>query len=214
MTDYMGDMSDPGTLVINEEAVAFYLGGMTPHIWTPLQVHRQTARYRHPIWVFGNNPGHNGGILDGWSAVQAAKALGVPAGTAISLDMETNKADAADVAYVEAARSVIAEQGYFTSLYGSLSTITAYPAFGGGKWVADWTGQPHLTGITGEWACQFVAGGQMGNPEPWDISVIKDVATSHLWDIEAVAVDYGVLVQIPSGNTRAVKSLNGGRTWE
>lgn len=208
MTDYMGDMANPGTLAIKEEVAAFYIGGDTPHVWTETQIKTQTARYLHPIWVYNpTRPGTDNGIIDAHHAVQQCKALGIPSGVSISFDMEEH----VDKAYLEGARSVVAPTGYWTSVYGSKSTIAENPVFGGGRWVADWTGSAHLSGIDREWACQWQKANAPGNPNPWDISVVKD--TSHLWDVQGIDPEWAVLVQLPAGTTKMVKSLNGGKTW-
>lgn len=207
MTIFMGDISDPGTLRIDEEVVAFYIGGNTPHVWTQQQIEMQTARYRHPVWVYDPaRPGTDNGIIDGHKAVAQLQALKVPTGVAVSLDMETHE----DAAYVDGARSVIASTGYWTSVYGSLDFIRANPRWGGGYWVADWiTPPPSQAQLpSGTWACQYQ---QATSEIPWDISAVFD--TSHLWDVEGITPAHAVLVEIPSGNTRVVSSLNGGSTW-
>lgn len=215
MTDLtMGDMSDPGTLIIREDIAAFYLGGWTPHVWTAAQVGSQTAKYRHPIWTYNpNKPGHDSGIIDGHNAVTAAKALGVHAEVAISIDME----DKIDAEYINAFRSVIAPAGFWTSIYGSASTVAHNPHWGGGYWVADWpaageTGTPHFTNLEGEWACQWQAAEKPGNENPWDISAVKDA--THLWDITQPAREVATLVRLPSGAASTVYSVNGGVTWQ
>lgn len=211
MSTYMGDIADPGTMVVKEEAVAFYIGGNTPHVWTAQQIHMQTARYRHPIWVYNpGRPGADNGLVDGHKAVAQCKALGVPTEVSISFDMEAH----VDEAYLTAVHSVVAPSGYWTSVYGSRDTITKNPAFGGGRWVADWldTGEPHLTGVPGEWACQFVNAGGKGNAAPWDLSLVKDI--THLWDITQATREVATLVRLPSGSAKTVYSYNGGVTWE
>lgn len=203
---YMGDMSDPGTLRIAEDVVAFYIGGATPHVWTKLQIDTQTAKWRHPIWVYDpNRPGADNGIIDAHKAVQQCRALGVPSEVTISFDMETH----VDPAYLNAVHSVVAPSGYWTGVYGSRDYITQNPSFGGGRWVADWTDQAHYSGIEGEWACQF----QPANDKlPWDLSLVK--STAHLWDVTMPARESAVLVRLPSGSSKIVYSVNGGVTWE
>ena len=207
MTVYMGDMSDPGTIKIDEDVVGFYIGGDTPHVWTLAQIEMQTARYRHPIWVYNPaKPGTDNGIIDGHKAVIQCQALKIPSGVAISLDMETH----ADPAYVNAARSVIASSGYWTSVYASLDYIKSQPRWGDGYWIADWTGSPPDPADlpAGTWACQYKPA---GDGVPWDTSIVW--STAHLWDTQGINPTHAVLVEIPSGNTRAVQSLNGGTTW-
>lgn len=204
----MGDISDPGTMLVTEDVVAFYLGGRTPHVWTPVQVHMQTARWRHPIWVYGNRPGSDGGRLDGLDVVAALKALGAPKGIAVSFDMET----AVDGGYLEAADAELKAAGFFASEYGSRDFIAANPVLSGGRWTAEWTGIPHYTGLPGEWACQWQRAGATGDDHPWDVSVVNEV--SQLWDTRAPVTLSAVLVQLPTGSTRVVHSSNNGVTWE
>src|SRR6266498_2611689 len=47
----MFDAAYPPTSPPNWEAVAFYLGGNTPHVWTDSEIERQPARWRLPIFV-------------------------------------------------------------------------------------------------------------------------------------------------------------------
>lgn len=206
---FMGDMADPGTLVVKEDAVAFYIGGYTPHVWTTVQINRQTAKYRHPIWVYDpNHPGLESGIVDGTKAVQQCRALKIPALTTISFDMETS----VDAAYLNGVHSVVGPSGYWTGVYGSLDFITQNPVFGGGRWVAHWTGTPHLTGVPGEWACQYQKADAPGDADPWDLSLIDDPA--HLWDPTAPEREVATLVRLPSGAASTVYSVNGGVTWQ
>jgi hypothetical protein len=209
MTFTMGDMSDPGTLAMKTDIVAFYIGGMTPHVWTATQLNQQTARYRLPIWVYGNTSGTDGGMLDGTKCVNALHSLGVPSGVRVCIDMETGK----DVAYVTEFQKVLTANGFNTHYkvvdYGSKDFVYGNPQEQGGYWVADWTGSAHL--VSGSWATQWQAANGTGNPNPWDISEVSTVDS--LWDIHAPVVMHGVVVSLPNGLARNVRSTNGGATW-
>lgn len=171
----MADQSDPGTSDIPEKITGFYFGGNTPHVWTRQQIDRQSARYMNPIWVYGKVSGYEGGQYEAGLAVKACRALGIPYGVRISVDME----DTQDFEYTNGFHDVIKSSGgYWTGLYGSRDTIVNFPLFGGGKWVADWTGQAHFSGMAGEWACQYASARMIG--KPYDVSLVRN--TTLLWD--------------------------------
>lgn len=175
----MADWSDPGTTVITGvDAIAFYLGGWTPHVWTATQIKAQTVGLMLPIWVYDpSRAGSANGTSDGNSAVAALKAAGVPAGVRVVVDMEA----VVDQPYVTAFRNVIAAAGYWTTVYGSASTLFGNYAQaqgpGGGWWVADWTESPFMYSHAGVWATQYHNGGT-GNPS-WDQSTVA--VLDHLW---------------------------------
>lgn len=204
MTFSMGDMSDPGTLVVKTDIVAFYVGGMTPHVWSTVQVERQTARYRLPIWVYGNTNGTDGGTIDGTKCLAALRTFGVPNGSRVVIDMETAK----DPAYVSAFDAVLNGAKFNTHYrvvdYGSADFVLANPNSGSGYWVADWTGSPHL--FPGSWATQWQKADGAGNPNPWDISEVS--TTAGLWNIEVPKVMSGMLVELPNGATKLLHSTD------
>src|SRR5216117_1763143 len=100
----------PGT-----DAVAFYIGGDTPHPWTDAEILRQSARYRLPIWVRSNPSGAAQGRAEGHVAADWAHAHKQPLGTCIALDLET----AINGDYVKAFDSAVRSAGYKTLVYGS-----------------------------------------------------------------------------------------------
>lgn len=176
----MADWSDPGTTdITGVDAVAFYLGGWTPHVWTATQIKDQSAYWALPIWVYNpNTPGSAQGTADGKAALGALKSLGIPTDTRIVVDMEGST----DISYLQSFRSVIAQSGhgYHMTIYGEASTVftnwTNISGPGGGWWVADWTGTPHIYGHDGVWATQWI---DALNPPSWDQDVIVDF--SYLW---------------------------------
>lgn len=172
----MADISDPGTTVIPPspaglEAFAFYAGGNTPHVWTAAQIARQQLRFAVPVWVYG--PGASG-TADGQDAAAALRALGIPAGTAVRLDMETG----VDTGYCRQFRAAVDAAGYWFGPYGSASSVFGNPHGGAGWWVADWTGHPHEYPHDHVWGTQYADAAQAGLP--WDLSELSSLA--HCWD--------------------------------
>lgn len=207
MTWTMGDLANPGTLKIAEQAVAFYTGGMTPHVWTPSQVAAQTAQLRLALWTYGRMQGKDGGIIEAVECRDALLTYGYPRGSKVVIDIET----LVDAEYIKNFEYLMSVFGYSTGVYGSLDTIEKNPLTQGGRWVAHYTGIPHFTGVPGEFACQWQKAEATGNEKPWDISAVKEIGG--FWNIDAIDVMEAVLVQTPSGATRHVVSRNNGGTW-
>lgn len=172
----MGDWSDPGTATYDAalDVAAFYCGGNTPHVWTKAQLDRQPQRYVVPIFVKpAGSSGYQAGINDGHAAVAAAKTYAVGAGRLV-LDMETW----VDNPYSHGFRDgVAANNGWFTVVYGSKSTVFGNHCPGGGWWVADWVGKPYEYPGDHVWATQCEPADAS---HPWDIS--ECVNLSHVWD--------------------------------
>ena len=156
------------------QAVAGYIGGNTPHVWTPDEWRRFGNLRQFPIWVgyAENDPaGH------GQQCVAAMQALGwrqnAPDRRAVILDEESQ----VDVAWVDTFASEIWGAGYQTFMYGSLATIMQDPPKEG-YLVADWTGVPAVPPY------QNVVGCQYQENVPWDgtqvdLSVITDTMLVH-----------------------------------
>jgi hypothetical protein len=206
MSMTMGDMSNPGSLVIKEDAFGFYIGGNTPWVWTPAQIDRQTARYRLPIWVYGKLGGANGGYAEGFQALMSLVSMKAQKGCFIALDMEVS----VDVDYVHAFDDVLTYGGYHTTVYGSKDTVTKNPYLDYGYWTADYTGVEHDDPQS--WAVQWQAAGKDGNPNPWDISVVSANGGA-LWNTDAAPLQEGIIVSLTTGGTRKVESANGGVSW-
>jgi hypothetical protein len=210
MTWTMGDLSNPGTIKVEEQAVAFYAGGNTPHVWTKQQVDSQIASLRIALWTYGGAgaAGKSGGLLDAVACRDALLAYGYPRNSKVVIDME----DHVDAEYIDGFEYLMSVFGYGTGVYAQADTIEHNPLPQGGRWVADWTGVPHFTNIPGEFACQWQKAGGTGNQDkPWDVSAVKDI--SGFWDTYAIEQMEAVLVYVPSGATRHVTSKNAGATW-
>lgn len=153
--------------------VAGYIGGHTPHTWTRDEWDRYRGLKKLPIWVPGPAVHvQENAEADGWQILEALYNLNVPKGSAVVLDMETSEAPNFD----RALEHLIMWGGYRPWVYGSKSTISQNP--GSDYWVADYTHQPHFTGIRGERACQWTDG------QEYDQSLVKDwqfVNRLHAW---------------------------------
>jgi hypothetical protein len=190
------------------EAVAGYIGGNTPHVWTDAEWARQKARWRLPIFTRSS---------DGDPAADARRTIAwltrhrVPKGAVVALDFETR----VDAGYLRAFDSALKRAGWKVILYGSLSTVLHNPKPSGGYWVAHWTNVPHL--VPGSAATQYASDVMLR--KPWDASLVAD--STPLWDtrkedisiVDATTKKYldGHFAQVLSRVDRAVQRV-GGRT--
>ena len=201
----MYDDSTPPSHPPGTDVVAFYIGGDTPHIWTDAEIHRQTARYRLPIWVRSNPTGAAQGRLEGRAAADWAISHKQPTGTCIALDFEM----AINSDYVKAFDSAVHMHGFKTILYGSAAFVLHNPRPSGGYWVAEWDGHASLPAA---WTAKQYASDQMLN-RSWDLSVVAN--DTPLWDthnpitqVEELDMPYGTLT---GANARGGASLPKGR---
>ena len=120
------------------QAVAGYIGGNTPHVWTAAEWQRFGHLRQFPIWTgyAEANPTHHGK-----QAVAAMQALGWAAGRpnrrAVIVDEETE----VNAAWIDAFAAVVWAAGYQTFIYGSLATVLDNPPKEG-YLVADWNDVP------------------------------------------------------------------------
>jgi hypothetical protein len=155
-----------------DQVVFGYLGGDTPHVWTPAEWAAQKARYRVGIWTRSNPVGAAQGKSEGEAAVAAWRALGAPAGTLLVLDYET----AINSAYLTAFDDAAVAGGCKVAVYGSTSTVYRNPKPSGGYFPADITNTPHLVPGTLITQYEFESG--------WDDDEVAAGATSMLWDTQ------------------------------
>jgi hypothetical protein len=149
MAYFMIDVSNPTASGITKMpdgyvAVAGYIGGDTPHVWTSEEWGYFPGWRKLPIWTRTKDNSPQDGAADGWAAVQALYGLGLPGrgsgqGTPIALDLETYQ----DPAYVTAFAGVAEWAGFPVFPYGSASTVRGNPECWG-YWAADWTNSEHL----------------------------------------------------------------------
>ena len=148
---------------------AFYVGGDTPHVYTDAEVKAIRARYGVPIWT-GYDFQHDG-------ATEAAKVVawlhahGWKTGTLVAVDTE----ELVIPDFLAAFNQVITAAGWLLLHYESKVAIAGNPSTSGGKWVADWTGIPHLR--PGDTATQYVPDAWLG--APYDLSLIRADARLH-----------------------------------
>src|SRR6266545_4283956 len=153
------------------EAVAGYIGGNTPHVWTDQEWARQPARWRLPIFTRSTGGDPN---TDAAQAVRWLRAHGVPPGVCVALDYETR----IDPDYLRVFDWIIQQAGYLTLLYGTRRTVVQNPRPSGGYWVAEWTGTPHL--YPGSAATQWSGSGPFGGI--YDPNLVAD--STPLWDTQ------------------------------
>lgn len=126
-------------------AVAGYLGGNTPHVWTLDEWNRFPDLRKLPIWV-KDGDGYHAGEVAGESAAMAAHRLGwrsfADHRRAIACDMETST----DASFVHGFNDAVRDAGYVTFPYGSASSITGLPPCAG-YWVARWDHSATLEAI-------------------------------------------------------------------
>lgn len=118
------------------QAVAGYIGGSTPHVWTPAEWQRFRDLRQFPIYV---GSGRTNGPDDGQDAVREVQARGWAPHEkntrAIILDMEAET----DPEYVNGFADVVFKAGYCTVVYVSESVMGNTPVREG-FWVALWDG--------------------------------------------------------------------------
>src|SRR6266496_79236 len=165
----MWDAAYPPTSPPNWEAVAFYLGGNTPHVWTDSEIERQPARWRLPIFVRS----HDGDPLaDAHASIVWLVRHEVPRGVTLALDYETR----VDAAYLAAFDRAVTDAGWRVMVYGTRDFVLRNPKPSGGYWVAEWTGSPHL--YPGSAATQWSGSGPFGGA--YDPNLVAD--DTLLWD--------------------------------
>jgi hypothetical protein len=160
----MGDSSVPVVPPAQLPAFAFYIGGDTPHIWSPAEIRQLTARYGLPIWV-NVNPAADG-VAMGRDIVARLRAMDWPRGSAVVLDIEN--IDQEQV--ILAVEGAVAGGGYELMVYESKGALPSMETYTGLRWVADWTGLPHL--YPGSEATQYASAEMAGLA--YDASVIEE----------------------------------------
>jgi len=163
------------------DVAAGYIGGDTPHVWTPAEWAAARARYRLPIWT-RSDVGAVDALADARACIAALRAAGAPAGCTVALDLET----AVSGAYTGAFHATLNAAGYRVMAYGSRSTVGRNVA--DWYWIADWTGRPHM--VTGA----RVGATQWTNGTTYDQSLIStDVP---LWDMQQEDDDMATAAEI------------------
>ena len=112
-------------------AVAGYIGGNTPHVWTEAEWKRFGKLHKLPIWV-RSDPANVDAEDDAFGALKRLYELRVPRGITVVMDLEA----AVDACYVHKFQSVMRWAGFYAWVYGSVSTVFKNPP-ADGYWVAD-----------------------------------------------------------------------------
>jgi hypothetical protein len=133
-------------------AVAGYIGGNTPHIWTIPEWQRFGALVQFPIWV---GAGRSDGAYDGQAAAGAMHAHGWNPGSpnrrGCVLDMEGQ----VNPGYVDEFGVSIWQAGYQTFIYEDLAALGGNPAKEG-IWLALWDGLADIPAYAAVLAHQYL----------------------------------------------------------
>lgn len=168
----MIDASDPPPDAAGASAVAGYIGGNTPHVWTRAEWQRFAHTRQFPIWV---GAGRINGTTDGRAAVDAALKLGWrahrPQRRAIICDVEAFSMRV----YLDDFAAEVWAAGFQTEVYESMAVVASNPGKEG-IWVADWDGIMDLPNGTN--AHQYVPNVPYEGTEI-DISVISGEFLNH-----------------------------------
>lgn len=155
------------------DVVCLYGGGDTPHIWSMVEIARQKARYRLPIWV-RSNPAQASALTDASNFLAWLRSIGCPSGVATVLDLET----AINASYVTAFCAQMHRFDYLVLPYGSSSTLFRNPVCDG-----------YFVALPGAQAiptdCVGVQYGQ-GGGGAWDLDWFADDLP--LWDMQPTPV--------------------------
>ena len=143
-------------------AVAGYIGGDTPHVWTGAEWRRFGKLRKLPIWV-RSNPSQVNAEGDAFGALERLFELRVPRGTTVAVDLETS----VDGDYVRTFRRVMRWAGFYAWVYGSASTVFRNPP-ADGYWVADYAGRGPFM-----YRHKMVKATQYANGQHYDSSLVK-----------------------------------------
>lgn len=130
---WMADASVPPASRPRLYAIAGYIGGDTPEVWTHYDWAGQPAPFRLPIFTAANREDIACAAgEDAWEIMAALSALGVPTRFTVAVDIETRIYGT----YLQALSAYLAPRPLLT--YGSLSTLLHCPPTSGGRWAAKW----------------------------------------------------------------------------
>lgn len=168
---WMYDASNPDFIRPHLYAVAGYVGGDTPHVWTRQEWAASGASKRLPIFTASNRADSViAAVEDGSAFRYALISLGVPQHVTVAVDIETRVYDN----YLDELNEQMADWRLMT--YGSVSTLVQNMTTTGGWWGAQWTDDV-LAGVKAvesgkfnalQWADDIMLG------KPYDLSVIRD----------------------------------------
>ena len=157
-------------------AVAGYIGGNTPHVWSLAEWQRFAHLRQLPIWVaYGMSlPA----VEQAKRAAAAAVALGWAAHHAVERVIALDEETATDRAFVAAFAAELHVEGFGCWPYGSQSSIFGDPSEDG-VWMALYDGKAGLENFPHVVAHQYAANvAWMGGAV--DLSVVSAEAVQHL----------------------------------
>jgi len=201
----MLDCSQPAKDAPRWPVQAFYVGGLTPHIWTDDEVKAIKAKYGLPIYVQVDpraDPLEDAAKFFDWLT-----AHGWQHGEAVAADTE----DVDMREWLQVVNNQLTAAGYKLIDYQSKGVKPLNPVTSGGAWVADWTDEPHL--MPGTIATQYLPASHSGLD--YDASLIStDV---HLHQLNPTPLPpvprYQVTVALPAlyqgTDGPAVRNLQG-----
>lgn len=182
----MGDSSEPPAKYPSLPVWGFYIGGDTPHIWPDDQVDAIPSRWALPIFT-RNTPGANA-AADAQEIIEWLDSHRWTPGVCVAVDSETSVLPD----YLGALNAHITAAGFHLIDYQSKGAIDGNPETSGGRWVADWTGLPHM--YEGAVITQY-ASATMAK-DAWDHDVIDSGVKLH--ELHPPAVH-----RIPTGTATA-----------
>lgn len=167
---WMADASVPPASRPHLYAIAGYIGGDTPEVWTPNDWAGQPALFRLPIYTAANREDIACAAgEDAWEIRDALTALSVPLRFTVAVDIETRVYST----YLQALDAFLSPRPLM--VYGSLSTLLRCPLTSGGRWAAEWghgiDPALHDIGQHGIRAFQWENAEQAGRD--YDLSVIE-----------------------------------------
>lgn len=201
----MGDSSEPPPKYPSLPVWAFYIGGDTPHVWTAKEIAAIPSRWVLPIFT-RNTAGANA-AADAQEIIDFLDAYRWTPGVCVAVDSETTVLPD----YLGALNAHITAAGYLLVDYQSKGAIQGNPETSGGRWVADWTGTPHM--YEGAAITQY-ASATMAK-DAWDHSVIgADVKLHELHPPAVHRIPTGtataMVYEVSHGDTgQAVRNLQG-----
>jgi hypothetical protein len=167
---WMADASVPPASRPQLYAVAGYIGGDTPRVWTPDDWAGQPADFRLPIFTAANREDIACAAgEDAWEIRAALGALGVHVRFTVAVDIETRVYGT----YLKALDAFLAPRPLM--VYGSFDSLLRNPLTSGGRWAAEW-GHGILPaeqdiGTHGIRAFQWADAARLGRD--YDLSVIE-----------------------------------------
>jgi hypothetical protein len=174
----MQDSSIPTThLLPGYKAVAGYIGGDTPHVWTKPEWLRFKGIPKLPIYVDTVSVNsYSAGVLAAFDCLNKLWELRVPRGKAVAYDIETRTCPE----LVRGFEDVMLWAGFIPWIYGSRSTVFKNPARN--YWVADYTGVPHWVSHRSR-ATQYQPEVHNSGQPDIDVSIIRrwQILTGKLW---------------------------------